>query len=155
VQQVLNWNSYDDASLWKPKAGGSNYVCPVGVDQSWYESNPTQLFIGKPASGSSIVISNTPINIRLLDKQFGMFLAYAMDDFGHNPHALLGLSTKESFATAVAPNTNNLDFLAADLAAGYDLYGTHFGYGTDANKDGPFQVESPTMVRFFIIHHMM
>lgn len=105
------------------------------------------MFIGYPAVGSSITVSLTSVNIRLPDKYFGMFLAYAMDDYGMNPHALMGLSTKESFTTAVAPNGGDSSmFLATPAGGNYSLLGAHLGYGTDANQDGPFQVESFSMV---------
>jgi hypothetical protein len=69
-----------------------------------------------------------------------------LDDYGINPHVLMALAAKESFATAVAPNGGDSNsFLASNPSSGYELRGPHFGYGTDANGDGPFQVEKFTM----------
>lgn len=144
VNAVLNSANYDSAAIWKPNTDSTvNYVCPFIANNDQYQSNPTQMFIARPADGSSVLISNTNVNVRLPDKIFGMFLAYAMDEYGINPHTLMGLSAKESFSTAVGPGTpgESGQFLAADVNAGYDLYGPHFGYGTDGNKDGPFQEE--------------
>lgn len=147
AQTIMNFASYETESLWSADtASDANYVCSLMAPMRMYERNPTQMFIGYPAVGSSVRISSTDVNVRLPDKWFGMFLAYAMDEYGLNPHALMGLSTKESFAPAVAPNSNdNRMFLAANLAEGYDLYGPHFGFGTDGNGDGPFQVEKFSM----------
>jgi hypothetical protein len=147
IDTIMNWPSYDNDALWSPDfSSDSAYVCSFGTPLRVYERNPTQLFIGYPNVGSSVRISQTDINIRLPDKWFGMFLAYAMDEYGLNPHMLLGLAAKESFAPAVAPNTDDSrPFLADDVSKGYDLYGKHFGFGTDGNGDGPFQVEKFSM----------
>ncbi|KAI3652850.1 hypothetical protein MP228_002275 [Amoeboaphelidium protococcarum] len=146
--EVLQWSGYDDPSLYKPFSGpDSQYFCSLIAPQAWYEKNPTQMFIGFPDPDKFVRISSTDINVRLLDKQFGLFLAYAMDQYGMNPHAFMSLSAKESFAPAVSPNGPDAQrmFLTMNEMSLYNLYGLHYGFGTDANGDGPFQNEMPTM----------
>lgn len=57
------------------------------------------MMIGK--SDEIVKVSNTGVRIRLPDKYFGMFLAYSQDQYGLNPHMLLGLAAKESFGTGI------------------------------------------------------
>lgn len=148
IDAIMGSASYDDPSLWKPESNQQDQ-CSILATREFYANNPTQLFVGKPAVGSKVRISNTDINIRLLDKWFAMMLGYSLDQYGTEPHALMALAAKESFATAVqAGNVQDeqREFLAKDPSVGYLLTnGEHYGLGTDGNRDGPFQVEKFSM----------
>eukprot|EP00727_Mastigamoeba_balamuthi_P013855 m51a1_g9092 putative chitinase (636) ;mRNA; f:58099-60177 len=138
--EVLAWRGYDDGAAYAPE--GSRYQCAFHPGQR-YDANPTQLWIGRPTATTSI--SYTPgVTLRLPDKWFGMFLGYAMDHYGLNPGALMGLGAKESFAgVAYKDDAEQSLFLVSDPAQSYDCFAAgHRGLCSDANKDGPFQVEA-------------
>lgn len=95
-------------------------------------------------TNESTVVSMTNIKVRLPDKMMGMFLAYAQDQYGLNPHMLMGLAAKESFGTAVDPSNDNSYFIVDDENDLFDCFNTD-GLCTDGNRDGLFQVETPSM----------
>jgi len=84
----------------------------------------------------------------LPDKYFAMFLAYAQDQYGLNPHLLMSLGAKETFFGAISTSNDNSyfivdqpnDYFQGSSQTPLDLR----GYFTDGNGDGPFQVETPS-----------
>eukprot|EP01105_Mastigella_eilhardi_P027008 TRINITY_DN8095_c0_g1_i1.p1 TRINITY_DN8095_c0_g1~~TRINITY_DN8095_c0_g1_i1.p1 ORF type:complete len:660 (-),score=100.50 TRINITY_DN8095_c0_g1_i1:51-2030(-) len=133
---------YDDPNLYTPASSG--YQCSFHPPPS-YDHNPTQMWIARPEATTTI--SFTPdVTIRLPDKYAGLFLAYAMDQYGLNPSMLLGLAAKESFMPVIFNENDNSYFIVNDAKAHYDCYSaTKEGLCTDLNKDGPFQVETGGM----------
>ena len=100
------------------------------------------MFIGRPSE--QVTVSLTSVMIRVPDKYFAMFLAYAQDQYGINPNAMMGLAAKETFATALYPSKDNSYF----IVDGEDEFlntKKNDGLFIDGNLDGPFQVETPAM----------
>ncbi|KAH3731474.1 chitin binding [Pelomyxa schiedti] len=142
LRTLMALPSYDSATTYTPT--GSDYQCSFHPPQK-YDNNPTQMWIGRPSSTTTI--SMTPgVTIRLPDKYLGLFLAYALDQYGLNPSMLLSLAAKESFMPVIFKEQDNSYFIVNDPNAHYDCYAsTKEGLCVDNNLDGPFQVETGGM----------
>ena len=136
VQAVMSLPSYDDASAHYPlnKIGCSFHP-------QWRDQN-TQMFIGRPSGTTTVSV--TTVKIRLPDKYFGMFLAYGQDHYGVSPHTMMGLAAKETFATALYPERDNSYFIVDNEDDHFNTLSNDSLF-IDGNKDGPFQVETPSM----------
>lgn len=107
----------------------------------WRNQN-LQMLIGRPSGTTTL--SMTEVKVRLPDKYFGMFLAYAQDQYGICPHTMISLASKETFATALYPQKDDSYFIVNGMEDFFDTM-TNDSLFRDQNKDGPFQVESPAM----------
>lgn len=142
LAELLRQPFYDDAGQYAPE--GADYMCAFHPPRK-YDANPSQLWIGRPSA--TMTISYTPdITMRLPDKYVGLFLGYAMDQYGLNPAMLLGLAAKESFLPVVWAAQDRGYFIVGSDDAHYDCYAAgKNGLCTDGNLDGPFQVETGGM----------
>lgn len=133
---------FDDAGQYAPE--GADYMCAFHPPRK-YDANPSQLWIGRPSG--TMTISYTPdITVRLPDKYAGLFLGYAMDQYGLNPAMLLGLAAKESFMPVIWAAQDKSYFIVSNDDEHYDCYAAgKNGLCTDGNLDGPFQVETGGM----------
>ena len=96
------------------------------------------MFIGRPSG--TCTVSVTSVKIRLPDKYFGMFLAYSQDQYGISPHTMIALAAKETFATALYPQSDNSYFIVDKEDDHFDTLSNDSLF-IDGNKDGPFQVD--------------
>lgn len=71
---------YDDPTLYVP-CDVRNYKCSLH-QASQYDTNPSQLWIGRPSKSISLSGSNIKGYPRLPDAFLSMYLAYAMDHYG-------------------------------------------------------------------------
>ena len=71
---------YDDPTLHVP-SDPRNYKCSLHQAVQ-YDTNPSQLWIGKPAEPVSLGGSGAKEYPRLPDAFLSMYLAYAMDQYG-------------------------------------------------------------------------
>lgn len=151
ISSLMNQNSFYDENYFSTLVRSqhllSDRACTVRIP-SYLQNMQTQMLIGRPSMNQNISVSNTPINLRLVDKYFALFLVYAQDQYGFNPHMLMGLGAKESFFGAVASENDNSYFIVDGLNDYFNGYGNlaleQKGYFRDGNKDGPFQMETPT-----------
>ena len=143
IQEVVQDSDYRNKYLYKKES--DKYECSFHPP-SKYDTNPTQLWIGRPSEAVSI--SYTPgVSIRLPDKYYGLFLGYAMDAYGLNPAMIIGLGAKESFSFARYQATDDGSyFIVKNENEHYDCYSNdQRGLCRDGNHDGPFQVETGGM----------
>ncbi|KAL7716592.1 Chitin binding lectin [Entamoeba marina] len=143
LEEITSHENYRNANLYE--ATQSNYECSLHPP-SKYDSNPTQMWIGRPTE--TVRISYTDdVLIRLPDKYFGMFLGYAMDAYGLNPAMMIGLGAKESFSFArYGSSDDGSYFIVENDDDVYDCYSSsQRGLCRDGNLDGPFQVETGGM----------
>ena len=142
LKEVMAAPFFDDATQYT--ASPSDYMCSFHPP-SKYDKNPSQLWIGRPSG--TMTISYTPgITMRLPDKYIGLYLGYAMDQYGLNPSMLLALAAKESFLPVIWASDDKSYFIVDNEDEHYNCYSTNKnGLCTDGNLDGPFQVETGGM----------
>jgi len=146
LNNLLASPSYNDPNVYQPSTSALGAMDCSFVAPTNYDNNYNQFFIGRPSE--SILISQTDgVTIRLPDKYFGLFLAYAMDMYGLNPSMLMGLAAKESFFGALlAADDTGSDFLVADPTTTYNCHSdTRQGLCHDEKLAGPFQSEPADM----------
>jgi len=111
LNTLLDSAIYNDWSAFQPATSSSNVTCPIHPRSSLYLNNPTQMLVQRPTTA---VPSGTRRGyVRLPDKQFGLTLAYLMDDYGLNPDWVLSMAGAQSGETIVDTSRDDSYFIGA------------------------------------------
>jgi hypothetical protein len=90
LEDLVSRDWYDDKTLLVP-SDTRTYGCSFH-SPSQYDSNPTQLWLGKPST--SVLLRGASSFVRLPDTFVALPLAYALDQYGVNPGLLLALMAR-------------------------------------------------------------
>lgn len=146
LDSLISAKWFDDPSL-LVASDPRTYGCSLHPPAQ-YDPNPSQLWIGKPAS--AVLVRGSNGFIRLPDSFVALFLAYALDQYGINPALVLSLMARQS-GINIQP-TKDGDFIVHNSNAVYDCFKTGLGGCADLVKGiggsvegGPYQASESTM----------